>query len=89
MAPLTLPGLGVGDNALTYTDETASGRRVRITHEWVERSATRPPDPPSGPVFPPDGGSVEGTEIAFRWQPARDPDGDAIADYHFDFPAPT
>lgn len=84
MAPLTLPGMGVGANAFTYTDETASVQRVRITHEWVERSATRPPDPPSRPVFPPDGGSVEGTEIAFRWLPARDPDGDAIADYHFE-----
>ncbi len=84
MAPLTLPGMGVGTNAFNYTDETASGRRVRITHEWVERSATRPPDPPSGPVFPPSGGAAEGTDIVFRWQPARDPDGDAIADYHFE-----
>ena len=27
---------------------------------------------------------TEGTAIVFRWQPARDPDGDAIADYHFE-----
>ena len=84
MAPLTLPGMGVGTNAFTYTDETTSDRRVRITHQWVERSASRPPDAPAEPVFPPAGGATEGTEIVFQWRPARDPDGDAIADYHFE-----
>ncbi len=46
MAPLTLPGMGVGSNTFTYSDESAKARSVRITHEWVERSATRPPDAP-------------------------------------------
>ena len=84
MAPLTLPGMGVGPNTFTYTDETTGPRWVRVTHEWVERSASRPPDAPVGPSYPPDGGAAEGTEIAFRWGPARDPDGDEIADYHFE-----
>ncbi len=84
MAPLTLPGMGVGTNAFTYTDESASSRRVRITHQWVERSASRPPDAPAEPVFPPSGGVTDGTEIVFQWRPASDPDGDAIADYHFE-----
>jgi hypothetical protein len=84
MAPLTLPGMGIGANAMTYTDETASRRRVRITHQWVERSASRPPDAPSEPIFPPSGGVTDGTEIVFQWRPAHDPDGDAIADYHFE-----
>ncbi len=84
MAPLTLPGMGVGTNAFTYTDETTSRRRVRITHEWVERSASRPPEAPAEPVFPPAGGVTDGTGIVFQWRPARDPDGDAIADYHFE-----
>jgi hypothetical protein len=87
MAPLTLPGMGVGPNAFTYSDESASHRRVRITHEWVERSASRPPDAPTEPVFPPRGGETEGTGIVFAWRPARDPDGDAIADYHFELSA--
>jgi hypothetical protein len=87
MAPLTLPGMGVGANAFTYTDESAGGRRVGITHEWVERSASRPPDALSEPVFPPSGGETEGTEIVFQWQPARDPDGDPVADYHFELSA--
>jgi hypothetical protein len=87
MAPLTLPGMGVGKNEFTYTDETAGPRRVRISHHWVERSVSRPPAAPAAAVFPPDGGEAEGTGIVFRWQPALDPDGQAIADYHFELSA--
>ncbi len=84
MAPLTLPGMGVGTNSFTYTDRSPTGRQVRITHEWVERSASRPPEVPAEPIFPPAGGDAPGTAIVFQWQPAHDPDGDAIADYHFE-----
>jgi hypothetical protein len=87
MAPLTLPGMGVGTNTFTYTDKSPGERKVRITHEWVERSASRPPAAPAEAVFPPAGGEAEGTEITFRWRPASDPDGDAIADYHFELSA--
>ena len=86
MAPLTLPEMGVGTNPFTYVDESA-GRRVRITHQWIERSASRPPDAPAEPVFPLRGGETGGTAIAFQWRPAGDPDGDAIADYHFELSA--
>lgn len=84
MAPLTLPGMQVGSNQFVYTDESPSGSKVQITHEWVERSASRPPAAPSGPLFPVDGGEAEGTDVVFRWQPAADPDGDPISDYHFE-----
>jgi hypothetical protein len=84
MAPLALPAMAVGDNRFVYTDQSPGGRRVRITHDWVERSASRPPDAPPAAAFPPDGGEVEGTQFVFRWLPARDPDGDRIADYHFE-----
>jgi hypothetical protein len=84
MAPLALPGMAVGRNAFAYTDETAGDRRVRITHGWVERSATQPPAAPAAPISPPAAGEAEGTDVVFRWQPAADPDGDAIADYHFE-----
>jgi hypothetical protein len=87
MAPLALPGMGVGSNAFTYTDETAGTRQVRITHQWVERSASRPPEAPTEPVFPPAGGESDGTDVVFRWRPAADPDGDRIADYHFELSA--
>jgi hypothetical protein len=83
MAPLSLPAMTVGENDFVYTDQSPDGRSVRITHDWVERSATRPPDAPRL-SFPPDQGETEGTDVFFRWQPAIDPDGDRIADYHFE-----
>ncbi|HYT95462.1 MAG TPA: Ig domain-containing protein [Gemmataceae bacterium] len=84
MAPLALPAMSVGENKFVYTDQSPGGRKVRITHHWVERSASRPPEPPPAPAFPPDGGEAEGTDLVFRWLPARVPDGDRIADYHFE-----
>jgi hypothetical protein len=84
MAPLALPAMSVGDNNFVYTDHSPSTRKVRITHNWVERSVSRPPEPPPAPTFPPDGGEVEGTQLVFRWTPPRDRDGDRIADYHFE-----
>ncbi len=84
MAPLTLPEMAVGDNKFTYQDETRGQRQVRITHEWVERSASTPPQAPSAAVFPSDGGVVDGTDLVFQWKAAVDPDGDKIADYHFE-----
>jgi hypothetical protein len=87
MAPLTLPGMGVGANTFTYSDESTSPRRVRITHKWVERSANHPPVAPAEPVLPKSGGMTEGTAVVFEWRPGIDPDGDAIADYHFELSA--
>jgi hypothetical protein len=84
MAPLAMPEMAVGPNAFVYSDRTTGGRKVRITHEWVERSATRPPAAPDAPVYPPDGGEADGTDVAFQWADARDPDGDAVVDYHFE-----
>ena len=84
MAPLTLPGMEIGRNAFAYTDQSPGERQVRITHEWIERSASRPPAAPLEPIVPRDGVDVDGTDVTFRWQPAIDPDGDEIADYHFE-----
>ncbi|HEY3966374.1 MAG TPA: hypothetical protein VGM05_17570 [Planctomycetaceae bacterium] len=84
MAPLTLPGMEVGKNAFVYTDQSTVDGKVQITHEWVERSASKPPAAPLEPVFPTELGGVEGSEFAFQWKPAVDPEGDAIADYHFE-----
>ncbi len=83
MAPLSLPGLKIGENELTYMDRSEGPRKVRITHEWVERSASRPPEAVSAPAFPTDGCEVRGTDIVFRWEEPTDPDGEKIADYHF------
>lgn len=84
MAPLALPEMVVGDNAFTYSDQSAGPRRVRVTHQWVERSASRPPAAPAAALHPPDGGEANGTDLVFQWTPAEDPDGKAIGDYHFE-----
>ncbi|HEY2414842.1 MAG TPA: hypothetical protein VGI40_21535 [Pirellulaceae bacterium] len=87
MAPLALPEMGVGENRFTYSDESVGERQVRITHEWIERSASVPPAAPAAAISPADGGEAEGTDIVFQWQPAIDPDGGKIADYHFELSA--
>src|SRR5208283_4508354 len=63
MAPLTLPSSVIGKNTFVYTDQSAGERKVRITHEWVERSTSRPPAAPRAPVYPADGGDAKGTDI--------------------------
>ena len=83
MAPMALPEMAVGENAFAYSDETRGERQVRITHEWVERSTTRPPAAPEA-VHPPDGGESDGTDIVFLWTAPADPDGDAMSDYQFE-----
>lgn len=83
MAPMAMPEMAVGENTFTYTDETQGPREVRITHEWVERSASRPPAAPEA-VYPPDGGESDGTDIVFKWTVPADPDGDAMSDYQFE-----
>jgi hypothetical protein len=82
MALLALPEMTVGENRFTYTDKSSDERKVRITHECVERSTSKPPEAPEA-VYPPDGGQAEGTDFAFRWSVPKDPDGDKITDYRF------
>lgn len=84
LAPRALPEMALGENSFTYSDQAVGDRRVRITHQWVERSASRPPLPPAGPVHPVDGGEADGTDLVFRWIPAEDPDAEAVGDYHFE-----
>ncbi len=86
MAPLALPELEVGTNRVEYTDANGQDpkRKVRITHHWLERTAWRPPEAPGGAVAPKDGATVQGSRVAFRWKAPADPDGDRIADYHFE-----
>jgi hypothetical protein len=86
MAPLAMPAMSVGDNRFVYADQSPWKRHVRVTHDWVERSASRQPAAPAAPApaFPPDRGEAEGTELVFRWPVPRSADGDGIADYHFE-----
>ena len=84
MAPMALPEMAVGENAFTYSDQSAERRKVRITHRWVERSISRPPDAPRAAIDPLDGGASDGTDVVFRWAAADNAGGDAIGDYHFE-----
>lgn len=80
MAPLALPDMIVGDNVFTYSDQSQE-RQVRITHDWVERSLSKPPAAPPAPIHPADGAEAEGTDIVFQWQP---PAAVGLADFHFE-----
>lgn len=82
MAPLGLPGMVVGANRFLYTDQSPATRKVRITHEWVERSLSHPPAAPPGPISPTDNRQTDGTEIVFQW--TAPPSDDRVADYHFE-----
>jgi hypothetical protein len=82
MALLALPEMTVGENTFTYTDKSSGERKVRISHEWVERSTSKPPEAPEA-VYPADGGQAEGTDFAFRWSVPKDADGNKITDYRF------
>jgi len=84
MAPLAMPEMVAGENVFTYSDQTPGERRVEITHNWVERSTSKPPVAPSRAVNPPDGGESSGTDIVFQWKPAEVPDGGKIGDYQFE-----
>ena len=72
MALLALPEMTVGKNTFTYTDQSPGERKVRITHEWVERSTSNRRPPPPDAVYPPDAGEAEGTDIVFRWSVPKD-----------------
>ncbi|NLX99126.1 MAG: hypothetical protein GXY83_23555 [Rhodopirellula sp.] len=81
---LSLPELEVGINRIEYRDANDSRGKVRITHRWLERTCWRPPQAPADAIVPKDGETVAGSQVAFRWTAAADPDSDAIADYHFE-----
>src|SRR5262249_52453363 len=76
--------MSVGENKFVYSDQSTGNRKVRITHDWVERSSSKPPEAPVAPIYPPNGGDADGTELVFKWKESTDPDGDKITDYHFE-----
>lgn len=84
MAPLALPGMVVGGNSFTYTDQSTGPRHVRVTHDWVERSTSHPLVAPPSPIYPSDGGQTTGTRIVFRWRHPENFADEGVADYHFE-----
>lgn len=81
---LALPELEAGVNQVVYSDSGPSARKVRITHQWLQRTTWRPPSAPAEALAPKDGQTMPGSHVTLRWSPAADPDGDAIVDYHFE-----
>ena len=85
MAPLALPGMVVGENRFTYTDQSTGARHVRLTHEWVERSLSRPPGCPDWPGVPRRWRTNRRHRHRLPVEPASAiPMADGIADYHFE-----
>jgi len=83
MSSASLPSLSVGANEIVYRDDTERPHSVQITHSWQESSEASPPLPPANSISPSDGTHMElGLLRELRWEAARCPDGDAIADYH-------
>ena len=83
-AALTLPELTVGNNAVLYTDASSGPREVRITHQWLARTAWQAPRAPADALQPRDGETVSGSRVSFAWTPAEHPQGRRIVDYHFE-----
>jgi hypothetical protein len=66
-APASLPRLEVGTNRAVYWDGTEGERRVRITHEWRESDAVRPPPAIDEPASPKPGARVRDSIVTFSW----------------------
>jgi len=81
MASLSLPSLELGENHITYGDETAGRQAVRVTFDWIERTDSSPLAVLITPEFPRENGKVEGTQFTFKWTVPQG--ADEIVDYHF------
>jgi len=81
MAPLAMPGVALGENNFSYTDESPGARSVKITHTWNECDANV--DLPAAPaaLAPGDGKTYSGTRVKFQWEAGAAP---APADYEFE-----
>jgi hypothetical protein len=83
VAPKSLPALVLGENRVTYEDDTEGAHKLKITHVWEERSDGSPPMSPGKAVSPKDGGTVKSLAPSLKWAAAKDPDGDkTVVDYH-------
>jgi len=81
MAPLAMPGIALGENQVTFSDDNSGTSKVRITHVWNECEAdvTIPKAPMA--VAPRDGAKASGTQVRFEWNPGS---GQYSNDYEFE-----
>ena len=85
MAPLALPSVADGTNNFVYSDQSPGEKLVRITHDWAEREKATTPRMSNAPLFPPNGGFSESTNIVFRWKAPPTPGTESsVIDYQFE-----
>ena len=72
----------VGENSFTYTDQSPGERKVRITHEWMERTVRRPAAARGGLSARRRPGRGHGLRFPLE-RAARTPDGEKITDSLF------
>ena len=70
MAPLSLPRLRLGENILSYDDNTDSKHSVRISHKWQECHDRTPPPYPELKMPKPDDIMTDSIPV-FRWSSAK------------------
>jgi hypothetical protein len=80
MAPLAMPGVVLGENDFTFTNDSPTPTKVRITHVWKECDANVVIPAPPAAVTPAEGKTFSGTRVKFVWRPGSDV---APADYQF------
>lgn len=72
--PFGLPRLPVGDNMVTYFDDSPGPHEITITHRWRESASVPPPPPPERPDFPEHCDLVMRPTIPFDWPAVADAD---------------
>lgn len=72
--PIALPRLSVGENAVTYRDDTEGPHEVTVTYRWRESGNVTPPVPPEKPDAPGAGATVQATFVPFAWPAVADCD---------------
>jgi hypothetical protein len=80
MAPLAMPGVVLGVNHFTFTDDSPTATKVRITHVWKECDGNVAIPAAPVAVTPAEAETYSGTRVKFVWRPASDL---ASADYQF------
>lgn len=79
----SLPALSAGKNKVEYRDDTQGPRNIKVVHGWKESSRNSPPTTPAKAEQPVSGEVVQENALKkLVWEPANDPDGKGIKDYH-------
>jgi len=81
--PGSLPALSHGRNVIRVVDQSAAGRKLKVTYRWREIDDQHAPAAPKSALAPAAGSAVKNLAPRFEWAPATDQDGDRIVNYRF------